>query len=215
MKRIVIWLLLLSLLAFLAGVAVVFNPFKQTQSSSSESNVSAGVGAAIPEIQRAVILYFGDTESSFLIQEVRTVDELSNGDECVFALVQALIEGPVSDIVPVLPEQALLLGVQIDEGTARLNFNRALINHHPGGSSSELLTVHALINTLAANLPHIRELVLLVEGQPIETLRGHVDLRQPIVADFSLVRQNAEVSAIEVVPETSEIMSQPLGEQSK
>ena len=213
MKRIVIWLLLLSLLAFLAGVAVVLNPFKQTQSSSSQSNAPTVAVAEAPEVQREVILYFGDTESSFLIQELRSIDECFSDDECIFALVRALISGPVADTVPVLPEQALLLGVQITEGTARLNFNRALINRHPGGSSSELLTVHALVNTLAANFPHIRELVVLVEGQPIETLRGHVDLRQPIVADFSLVRQETEIPAIEVEPESIETVSEPLGEQ--
>ncbi|MEA3466336.1 MAG: GerMN domain-containing protein [Thermodesulfobacteriota bacterium] len=213
MKRVVIWLLLLSLLAFLAGVAVVLNPFKQTQSAPSESDVPSGSIAEIPEVQREVILYFGDTESSFLVQELRNIDECFSEDECVFALVRALIAGPVADTIPVLPEQALLLGVQIIEGTVRLNFNRAFISYHPGGSSSELLTIHALVNTLAANFPHIRELVLLVEGQPIETLCGHVDLRQPIGVDFSLVRQETEIPAIEVELESIETVSEPLGEQ--
>jgi len=50
-----------------------------------------------------------------------------------------------------------------------------------------LLTVYALANTVAVNFPHLRQLRILVEGAAVETLKGHVDLRQPLVPDFSLV----------------------------
>lgn len=204
MKKTLLLLLLMALLAFLAGVALVLKPFGDF-SSSQENRPVAPINAPQPaEVQREVILYFGTLGVPQLAQQMRYIDECATERECIMGLVEQLIAGPVAsvqgvttDLAPVLPAQALLLDAEVVDETVKLNFNQAFISHHPGGSSTELLTVHALMNTLAANLPHIREMVLLVDGQPIETLRGHVDLRQPVAADFSLVCQESEVAAVE------------------
>lgn len=201
MKKMMIWIGVLALLAFFAGMAVVFNPFNITSAPETVEPVHVVIDSTA--VQRDVTLYFGDVASSFLVQEVRFIDECATDKECVMALVQELISGPASELVPVLPEHALLLDAKIVDDTAELNFNQSLISYHPGGSTSELLTVHALVNTIAANFPYIRKLLIRVDGKAIATLRGHVDLRQPIVADFSLVRQETEVQAVEVAPQTS------------
>ncbi|MBW2186183.1 MAG: GerMN domain-containing protein [Deltaproteobacteria bacterium] len=201
MKKLMIWAGVLALLAFFAGMAVVFNPFNITSTPDAVEPAHVVVESAV--VQREVILYFGDIASPFLVQEVRFIGECATDQECVVALVQELIAGPVSELVPALPGHALLLDAKIVDATAELNFNQSLITYHPGGSTSELLTVHALVNTIAANFPYIRKLLIRVDGKAIATLRGHVDLRQPIVADFSLVRQESEVPTVEVVPQTS------------
>ncbi|OQY22580.1 MAG: hypothetical protein B6I37_06940 [Desulfobacteraceae bacterium 4572_35.2] len=206
MKKIMTWSGLLALLAFFAGMAVVFNPFNTTSNPNAVEPAHLVVESAT--VQHEVILYFGDIVSPYLVQEVRFIDECATDQECIVALVQQLIAGPVSALVPALPKHALLLDAKIVDTTAELNFNQSLITYHPGGSTSELLTVHALVNTIAANFPYIRKLLIRVDGKAIATLRGHVDLRQPIVADFSLVRQETEVQAVEVGPQTS-------GEQPK
>ena len=38
---------------------------------------------------------------------------------------------------------------------------------HPGGSTAELLTVYALVNSLTANLPTIRRVQILIDGQEV------------------------------------------------
>lgn len=206
MKKMMIGIMILALLAFFAGMAVVFNPFKGDLPEPEVEPATAVVKSAT--VQREVILYFGDVGSPFLVQEIRFIDECLSDEECIVALVQQLISGPEAELVPVLPSHALLLDVQVVEGTAELNFNQALIDYHSGGSTSELLTVHALANTLAANFPYIREVVIRVDGTAVETLRGHIDLRQPIAADFSLIRQEIEVPSVEVAP-------QSVGEQAE
>jgi spore germination protein GerM len=205
MKKILLLVLFMALLAFVAGVALVLKPFGDFTAGNQDDSATAPIGAAqSAEVQREVVLYFGTLGVPQLAQQMRYIPECATERECIMDLVQQLINGPdlsanaaVADLVPVLPVQALLLDAEVVDETVNLNFNKALISHHPGGSSTELLTVHALINTLAANLPHIRDMVLLVEGQPIATLRGHVDLRLPVAADFSLVRQESEAVAVE------------------
>lgn len=169
---------------------------KPFNSVSPEPEVETAT--VVPEqVQREVVLYFADPVEPFLVQEVRQIAECDSDLTCIEAIVRELVRGPQQDLVAVMPSQVLLLGVQLVEDTVWLDFNQALIDRHPAGSSSELVTVHALINTLAANLPYVRKLVLQVNGVKLETLRGHVDLRQPVAADFSRVRQELEVPVVE------------------
>ena len=200
MKKLLRWFGVLALIAFLAGIAAVFNPFTKEPEPEPE-NVTVEVEQTV---QRDIMLYFGDPESPYLAQEERTIAECGNDLDCVEAIVRELIAGPQSGLIAVLPPQVFLLGVQVDEDTVILDFNRALLTHLPAGSSSELLCAHAVVNTLAANFPYLRRLVIHVEGERIETLRGHVDLREPVVADFSLVRRELDVPVVEDVDMTVE-----------
>jgi hypothetical protein len=59
---------------------------------------------------------------------------------------------------------------------------------HPGGSLTELLTVHAVVNAVTANLPAVQRVQILVDGREVDTIAGHVDIRQPLPRDTSLIR---------------------------
>lgn len=141
-----------------------------------------------PRQLRTVTLYFGSTDGLALVAEGRDLADCLEEQACLNATVQALIDGPVGDLVPVLPPRTVLHGVSVAGSEARVDCDRALIEGHPGGSASELLTVQALATTLAVNFPPLRQLQLLVDGQPVATLKGHVDLRRPVTPDFTLIR---------------------------
>jgi hypothetical protein len=64
---------------------------------------------------------------------------------------------------------------------------------HPGGSLTELLTVQAIVNAVIANLPAVQRVQILVDGKEVDTIAGHVDIRQPLTRDTSLLRE-AEAS---------------------
>ena len=141
-------------------------------------------------VQRDVTLYFASDDGENLVAETRQIacsDELS----CVEAVVAALISGSTQGAGPVLPAQTKITGVEVDNGTAVLDFSPEIASGHPGGSQPELLTVYALADSLAVNFPHIRQAALRINGTEVETLKGHVDLRRPLLADFSLVRRTA------------------------
>ncbi len=141
-----------------------------------------------PRELRDVILYFGDESGSLLVAEAREIEDCLEENECIQETVQALINGPIGALAPILPSHSVIRGVTVEDSTAIVDFSRDLLTGHPGGSISELLTVYALADTLAVNFPHIRQVRLLIEGSPAETLKGHVDLREPIQADFSFVK---------------------------
>lgn len=137
---------------------------------------------------REVVLYFGAPEGTHLVPEAREVGDCLEEANCVRETVQALINGPVGDRIPIIPSHAILREVSLEDGTAVLNFSRDLVAGHPGGSISELLTIYGLADTLAVNFPHIRQVRILIEGEAVETLKGHLGLREPVKADFRYTR---------------------------
>ena len=75
----------------------------------------------------------------------------------------------------------------VDPGLAVIDINAAFADGHRSGVLEEELTVASLIQTLAANIPGISRVKILVEGKERETLAGHADLSQ--FFDVSAVNQ--------------------------
>jgi spore germination protein GerM len=145
---------------------------------------------------RTLTLYFAAADGSGLVAEGRETADCLVEVDCLRATVQALLDGPVGDLTPVFPPQAVLLGINVVGSEVHVDFDRALVDNHPGGSWGELLTVYALADTVAENFPHLRQVRIFVEGTALETLKGHVDLRQPLAPDFSLVVKPAAGGAV-------------------
>ncbi len=142
-----------------------------------------------PRELREIMLYFGAPDGAGLMVEAREIEDCLTEEECLLATVQALVNGPIGDLLPIFPSHTVVRQVAVEGTVATVDFSRDLIRGHPGGSQSELLTAYGLANTLAVNFPHIRQALILVEGETVVTLKGHVDLREPVAADFSFGRQ--------------------------
>jgi spore germination protein GerM len=56
------------------------------------------------------------------------------------------------------------------------------------GSQAELMLAYSIVQTLTSNLPSIRQVQLLVNGQPAETLAGHLSLEKALRPNPRLVR---------------------------
>lgn len=138
---------------------------------------------------REVILYFASADGQSLIAETRDIAECQQDEDCLRDTVKALISGSQGEFAAILPAQVVLNDVSVEGSLVTVDFSPELISAHPGGTQSELLTVYGLANTFAVNYPHLRQMRVLVDGAPVATLKGHVDLRQPINPDFSLVEE--------------------------
>jgi Sporulation and spore germination len=64
----------------------------------------------------------------------------------------------------------------VDPGAAVIDLNSAFADTHRSGVLVEVLTVTSLIHTIAANIPGISRVKILVEGKERDTLAGHADL---------------------------------------
>jgi len=74
-----------------------------------------------------------------------------------------------------------------ERGDAFVDFSADITAGHPGGSLEETLTVYTVVDVLAVNLPAITHVQILVDGKEVDTLAGHVDLRQPLAKSLDWV----------------------------
>lgn len=73
------------------------------------------------------------------------------------------------------------------------------------GSSEEVGAAQSLVLTVTKNLPSVSRVILLVDGEPVETLAGHVDLTHPIVPDLSRAADEAPLVAPMPEPPSSPV----------
>jgi spore germination protein GerM len=140
--------------------------------------------------KKEVLLYFSDSEGEYLIAEKRPILKKNEVKEEAKETILELIKGPKEKLIPTLPPRTKLLTLQInDAGVAKVNFSSALSKGHPGGSSAEMMTVYSIVNSLALNFPQIKRVQILIDGKSIETITGHLSLRQPIFPKPDLIKR--------------------------
>jgi hypothetical protein len=92
-------------------------------------------------------------------------------------VLNTLLAGPVDVELRTLPPDAALLAFYVlPNGTAVADFSEALATAIPSGIQSEQLAVDSITRTLEANVPQVQRLKILIHGQEVETLAGHLDL---------------------------------------
>jgi spore germination protein GerM len=137
--------------------------------------------------QREVTLFFQSAQGDELVPETRKIFLTDSITAQARQVVKELIDGPHSALLPTLPATAELREIYLAPGgTVYLDFSRAFVDAHPGGSSAEISTVFSLVDTLAYNFPEIKRVRFLVEGEERSTLKEHLDLGRAYVADMSL-----------------------------
>jgi spore germination protein GerM len=139
--------------------------------------------------KKVVSLYFADNDNAFLKSEQRSIFRPSDPAAFGKLIIESLINGPGGELVRTIPEEASLKNFYVTkDGSAYADFTAALRDRHPGGSSSELLTVYSIVNSLVMNIPEIKRVKILIEGRESMTLAGHIDLRFPLKINTALVK---------------------------
>lgn len=75
----------------------------------------------------------------------------------------------------------------VDPGLAVIDVNSTFVDGQVSGILSEELTIASMIQTLAANIPDVTRVKVLVDGKERETLAGHADLTR--IYDVSQVAE--------------------------
>jgi spore germination protein GerM len=104
-------------------------------------------------------------------------------------IVAAQIAPVVEPLVSAVPTGTTLRAVFLTQGgEAYVDLSREVKAAHPGGTQNELLTVYTIVNALTVNLPAVTAVQVLVDGKEVDTLSGHVDLRQPLAKNLNWVQ---------------------------
>ncbi len=99
-------------------------------------------------------------------------------------VLNTLLAGPVNAELRTVPPDAVLLAFYLlPDGTAIADFSEALATSIPSGIESEQMAVDSLTKTLEANVPQVRWLKILIHGQEVDTLAGHLDLTRTFLVN--------------------------------
>lgn len=111
-------------------------------------------------------------------------------------VLNTLLAGPVDAELRTLPPDAVLLAFYLlPDGTGIADFSEALATSIPSGIASEELAVDSIARTLEANVPQVQRLKILIHGQEVETLAGHLDLTGAFVVNTKPAQPPAKPAA--------------------
>ncbi|MCI7064556.1 MAG: GerMN domain-containing protein, partial [Mitsuokella jalaludinii] len=79
----------------------------------------------------------------------------------------------------IIPKQAKLRSVKVENGTATVDFTGDLVKDFVGGSTGETMLVGSVVDTLT-EFPEVKKVQILIDGKKVESLSGHMDLSQPM-----------------------------------
>ena len=124
-----------------------------------------------------------------MMSEQRAVIHPDGTVDFVRAIVEALIKGPQEGLLQTIPSGTKLKAVYVTpDGVSYVDLSKEIRHNHPGGSNTELLTIYSIVNSLVLNVPEIKRVKLLIDGNEVLTLAGHINLQFPVKANMLLIR---------------------------
>lgn len=145
--------------------------------------------AAVPRIKAT--LYFA-SEDGLRLVPVQNEVALAEG---VVAQARSIVEAQLAahapaPLVSTIPAGATLRGIFVSQrNEAFVDLDPSIRTAHPGGTLHELMTVYTIVNALLTNLPNLQDVQILIGGQEVDTLAGHVDLRRPLRKNVGLINE--------------------------
>ncbi len=137
-------------------------------------------------------LYFPSLVSGKLVPETRPITWAETDADKVRQILLALVEGPHQNLARPLSTTTNVRAVFLtNDGTAYVDLSNEVLNGLTPGIETESLTVYSLVNSIVANIPAVKRVRILIQGQEVETLDGHVDLTEPFVPNLSCIETAA------------------------
>lgn len=141
-----------------------------------------------------IIVYFSDHNAEKLIATVIEQTKEIAEDPLMNArtVIESLIVGPEkgSGLYAVMPKGTKINGIGIDlNGTLTVDLSHEFIDNQVMGSTAMALTVYALVNSLTM-IDGIENVVIFIDGNPVEAYEGLIMPKEPISPDFSFTETN-------------------------
>jgi hypothetical protein len=157
----------------------------------SEESAKARLSAAVLQSgsgpNQIALLYFPSLSERKLVAESRPVKWASSADDRVRQVLLALAEGSRQGLGrPLAPSTNVRAVFLTSDGTAYVDLSNDLLSGINPGIESESLSVYSMVDSITANIPSVKRVKILIQGQEVETLEGHADLSEAFVPDPTL-----------------------------
>lgn len=92
------------------------------------------------------------------------------------------------ELISVIPPGTKVLSVKIKDHIAYADFNDKIVKNNPGGSTSEMLLVAAIVDTLT-EFSEVQKVQILVDGIKADTISGHMDISEPLSRSEKIIKR--------------------------
>jgi hypothetical protein len=195
-KRSSINLLVPFLIIALVFGALLWNKYRATRMINPKPTAQSALG------KRTVVLLFVDGGSK-LAREAREMDQCADTTACVKDTLDELFYGPLGELDEALPEGSMVNAVRIEGTIAVVDVSRNFVDEMPSGSSAEMMAVYSIVNTVCLNFPKITGVRFTVAGDGKVALE-HLDLSDPLAADYTLEAVPAPSGGVPAKPSKSD-----------
>ncbi len=137
-------------------------------------------------------LYFPSLEQGKLVPESYSITWAEANVDRVRQVVLALAEGSHQGLRRVLPASTSVRAVFLaPDGTAYVDLSNDVLSEFPPGIETESLAIYSLVNSITMNIPSVKKVQFLIQGQEVETLDGHADLTAPFAPDPTRIKSGS------------------------
>lgn len=165
--------------------------FGNAPAPGSTAGTAAPGGPAAAQRQITATLFYVSEDGLALVPLRREVPFAEPVVEQARQVVEAQIRPPDPPLASAIPTGTTLRAIYMSEaGDVFVDLSGAVTSGHTGGSLDELFTVYTLVNALTVTLPSVARVQILVDGREVDTLAGHVDLRNPLPKNLTWVRSD-------------------------
>mgnify|MGYP000870533729 CR=1 FL=1 len=182
-------LLCTAMLVFASGCSNEQKGAQQERSSvqTEQTKDVATITASPKEPEEVQInVYYPKDDGMGLVAVSRTIH--TEKDDKYTAAMKSLLTGTKDKgQTNVIPKKAKLRGVTVKDGMATVDFSKELQKNFSGGSTGEEMLVGSIVNTLT-DFPEVQKVRILIDGAPVETLSGHMDLSEPLTRMTELLK---------------------------
>jgi hypothetical protein len=157
--------------------------------AAANAPASAAPVTVDPQRKITATLFYIAEDGLALVPVQREVPLAEPVVEQARQIILAQIAPPSPPLASTIPAETTLLAIYLsDRGDLFVDFSPELSARHTGGSLDELFTVYAIVNAATVNLPAIARVQILIGGKEVDTLAGHVDVRNPLAKNLTWVR---------------------------
>jgi hypothetical protein len=156
--------------------------------ASAQAAPSADATAEAPAPAEISLLFPG-LNDDLLHLERRAITPLASPADQAKLVLSELFKGPSPGLLRAIPDGAQVRELYLlADGTAWADITADILKVR-GGATDELLAVYSIVDTLALNIPEIRRVGILVNGQTRRTLAGHLDLERPFDPEYRYLEE--------------------------
>ena len=174
-----------------AGAWFLFVALPRWYGERAPADAAGAPPAAPATAQRKITatLYFVSEDGMSLVGVQREVPFAEPIVEQARQIVLAQLGPAPSPLASAVPEGTSLRSLYLsDKGDAFVDLSNQVRTKHPGGALEELFTVYSIVDAVTVNLPAITRVQILVNGQEVDTLAGHVDVRHPLQKNLKWIK---------------------------